>query len=101
MTAEEKRLIMGSKNLLGNNSNVKLLIKYAKYFQKQQRIDKNPNAAPTVNKCEHREYLSLPSKLGFDFLIPCLQVSDSPFLKDMFCEGCLCKIKARSKYFSI
>lgn len=58
MTAEEKRPIK-SKNLVGNNSNVKLLIKYAKYFQKQQGIGKKtktkPNAASTVIKCEQRE----------------------------------------------
>lgn len=51
--------IMGSKNLVENNSNVRLLIKYAKYFQKHKGIGKEiktkPNAASTVNKCEHRE----------------------------------------------
>lgn len=39
-----------------------------------------PNAASTVIKCEHRESIHLPSKLGFDFLIPCLQISDLLFL---------------------
>ena len=33
---------MGSEKLLGYNSNVKPLIKYAKYLQKQQQIDKEP-----------------------------------------------------------
>jgi len=41
MTAEEKQLPMGSKNLLQNNSNVKPLIKYAKCSQKQQPRGKN------------------------------------------------------------
>lgn len=49
MTAEEKRLIMGSKNLVGSNSNVKLLIKYAKFLQKQQGIGKKKQENKT--KC--------------------------------------------------
>lgn len=41
MTAEEKQMIMGSKNFLWDNSNVKPLIKYAKRLQKKQQTDKN------------------------------------------------------------
>lgn len=41
MTAEEKQMIVGSKNFLWNNSNVEVLIKYAKCLQKKQQTDKN------------------------------------------------------------
>lgn len=50
MTAEET--IMGSKNLVGDNSNVELLIRYAKYFQKQQGIGKKRNKTKCCIYCK-------------------------------------------------